>query len=130
MGDIERPEYVLLQERSNDQQGEQGYPRICVEPSQCIPPVGVASAGLVQYEVQAQVFGYYPSAEGWAVRLRGSVVSPLILCDVNEDGDLDVLAVTGTGLIVAVDPTDPPDFIVRGAPHPSRPPFRNPSETP
>ncbi len=50
---------------------------------------------------------FYPNESGWPIRVPGSVKSPPVLADLNDDGDLEIVFVLGDARICAVDPSYP-----------------------
>jgi hypothetical protein len=54
---------------------------------------------------------FYPNEDGWPVLLPGSIKSPPLLVDLDDDGDLDIVVVVGSSRILAIDPEDPDDPI-------------------
>lgn len=59
--------------------------------------------------VTSRILGFYPNDDGWPVQTMGSVKSPPLLADIDEDGDLEIIAAVGNTNIAAWnhDSTDP-----------------------
>jgi hypothetical protein len=53
-----------------------------------------------------EILDCYPSEDGWPILMSGSVKSPPALGDLDGDGDMEIVVVTGC-FVEAVDPDDP-----------------------
>jgi len=50
---------------------------------------------------------FYPNDSGWPIRVAGSIKSPPVLADLNDDDDLEIIFVQGNAHICAIDPSCP-----------------------
>ncbi len=50
---------------------------------------------------------FYPNESGWPIRAAGSIKSPPVLADLNDDDDLEIIFVQGNAHICAIDPSYP-----------------------
>ena len=56
---------------------------------------------------EINLLDFYPNEPGWPIRVAGSIKSPPVLADLNNDGDLEIIFVQGNAHICAVDPSYP-----------------------
>jgi hypothetical protein len=53
------------------------------------------------------LLNFYPNESGWPIRVAGSIKSPPVLADLNDDDDLEIVFVQGNAHVCAVDPSYP-----------------------
>ncbi|PIE53351.1 hypothetical protein CSA37_02085 [Candidatus Fermentibacteria bacterium] len=56
---------------------------------------------------EISILDFYPCDSGWPIRVAGSIKSPPVLADLNNDGDLEIVFVQGNAHVCAVDPSYP-----------------------